>query len=57
MTVAYSVEYRREVARYVERLGAKEQARVLAAIQALAEDPDDRTLDVKKGDQPGRELK
>jgi mRNA interferase RelE/StbE len=58
MTVGYRIEYRRDAARYLERMAPKERARVLAAIEELAEGPDSRNLDVKKlRNRPGHRLR
>ena len=58
MTMGYRIEYRREAARYLERMGLKERKRILEAIEELAENPDSRTLDVKKlRNRPGYRLR
>jgi mRNA interferase RelE/StbE len=58
MTVGYKVEYRREPARYLERMSPKDRTRMLEAIEELAENPDSRTLDVKKlRNRPGYRLR
>jgi mRNA-degrading endonuclease RelE of RelBE toxin-antitoxin system len=58
MTMGYGIEYRREAARYLERMSPKERTRILEAIEELAENPDGRTLDVKKlRNRPGYRLR
>jgi mRNA interferase RelE/StbE len=48
MTMGYRIEYRRDAARYLERMNPRERTRILEAIEELGENPDGRTPDVKK---------
>jgi mRNA interferase RelE/StbE len=54
----WAIEYRRQAARYLQRLPATNRNRILGALETLAEDPDNRELDVKKlRNRPGFRLR
>ena len=58
MTLGYRIEYRRDATRYLERMNPRDRERILVAIEELGEDPDSRSLDVKKlRNRPGYRLR
>jgi len=48
MNSGYRILYRREAATYLGRLPARHRARIVEAVETLAEGKNDRVLDVKK---------
>lgn len=58
MTSGYHVHYRRAAASYLRRLPLRERSRIMESIETLAEDIQNRVLDVKKlRDRPGYRMR
>ena len=58
MNSGYRIIYRRAAAMYLRRLPAHERSRILEAIETLAEDPQNRVLNVRKlRNRPGYRLR
>ena len=48
MTKGYSILYRRDAARYLKRLNAKDRNRIMESIESLTDEESCRKQDVKK---------